>query len=94
MRTLFGGTPAEVEDRYALGDPARRAPYGFPLFVAHGTGDLTVPPSQAVEFRDAAVAAGDEVELHLVDGASHEDPLDPGGRIFPLFRTWLETALG
>ncbi|WP_328294618.1 alpha/beta hydrolase [Kineococcus sp. NBC_00420] len=94
VRTLFGGTPDEVDDRYAIGDPTRRVPFGFPLFVAHGTGDQTVPYSQAQEFDAAASAAGDAVELHLLDGVSHTDPQDPDGQVFPLFRTWLEARLG
>jgi acetyl esterase/lipase len=94
VRTLFGGTPEQVDDRYAIGDPTRGVPYGFPLFVAHGTGDLTVPPSQAEAFAAAATAAGDTVESHLLDGVSHTDPLDPDGQTFPLFRTWLEASLG
>ena len=94
VTTLFGGTPSEVDDRYAIGDPTRRAPYGFPLFVAHGTADLTVPSSQAEAFAGAATGAGDAVELHLLDGVPHEDPQDPDGRTFPLFRTWLEATLG
>ncbi|WP_432563103.1 alpha/beta hydrolase family protein [Kineococcus sp. SYSU DK003] len=94
VQTLFGGTPDEVGDRYTIGDPVRRVPYGFPLFVSHGTGDLTVPHSQSEAFAGAATAAGDTVELHLLDGVSHEDPLDPGGQSFPLFTAWLESNLG
>lgn len=94
VQMLFGGPPDEVDERYAVGDPTRRVPFGFPLFVAHGTADLTVNPSQAEAFNGAATGAGDTVEFHLVDGAPHEDPLNPDGAIFPLFRTWLGSVLG
>ncbi|MGI4896427.1 MAG: alpha/beta hydrolase family protein [Janthinobacterium lividum] len=94
VRTVFGGTPAEVDDRYAIGDPARRVPLGMQLLVVHGTGDDTVPFSQAQEFTDAARAAGDSVDLQLLDGVSHVDPLDPDGQSWPLVKRFLENSLG
>ena len=94
VTAVFGGTPEEVDERYAVGDPARRVPLGTPLLVAHGTADETVPAAQAREFAGAARAAGDAVDLRLVEGADHGDPLDPAGRVWPLVKQFVETSLG
>lgn len=91
---VFGGTPAEVDDRYAVGDPARLVALGMPLFVLHGTADETVPPSQAQEFHDLAVAAGDQVDLQLVEGATHGDPLFPGEPTWGRALDWIVASLG
>nr|WP_240894820.1 alpha/beta hydrolase [Kineococcus siccus] len=91
---VFAGTPEEVGDHYALGDPARLVPIGMPLFVLHGLADDTVPPSQAQEFTDLAVAAGDQVELRLIEGATHGDPLFPGEPVWGAALDWIEASLG
>ena len=91
---VFGGTPAEVDDRYAVGDPSRLAPLGMPIFVLHGTADETVPYAQAQEFSDLAVAAGDRVDLQLFEGGRHGDPLEPDGPMWGLARAWIESSLG
>ncbi|WP_432510271.1 alpha/beta hydrolase family protein [Kineococcus sp. SYSU DK001] len=90
---LFGGSPAEVDDRFALGDPSRRAPYGIPLWAGAGTADEVVPYSQTEFFVDTVTAAGDTVEEQLVDGADHVAGKEPDGPIVPLFRVWLEGRL-
>lgn len=94
VTALFGGTPGEVDDRYAIGDPARLVPLGMPLFVVHGSADDTVPPWQSQQFADAARAAGDTVQLEIVDGAGHGEPLDPSSRMWQLTRTWIGGLLG
>ncbi|MCI2238838.1 alpha/beta fold hydrolase [Paenibacillus sp. TRM 82003] len=91
---VFGGTPAEVDDRYAVGDPTRLVALGMPLLVVHGTADGTVPVSQSQEFADAAAAAGDEVRLELPEGVGHLDPLAVDGVVWPLVRGWVESVLG
>ncbi|MEZ0164969.1 alpha/beta hydrolase family protein [Kineococcus sp. LSe6-4] len=91
---VFGGSPAEVDDRFALGDPARLAPYGMPLWAGAGTADEIVPPAQTEVFCDAVRAAGDTVEEQLVPGADHGAGKDPGGPLVASFRAWLESRLG
>lgn len=91
---VFGGPPEEVDDRYAIGDPARLVPLGMPLLVLHGTADETVPSSQSQEFHDLAAAAGDDVDLQLFEGGTHVDPLEPGGPMWGIARAWIESALG
>jgi len=42
-----------------------------PLLILHGEADSQVPVSLACQLRDAVVAAGGEVEMHLYPGAEH-----------------------
>jgi acetyl esterase/lipase len=91
---LFGGSPTDFPDRFAIGDPSRRAPYRMPLWAGAGTSDEVVPYSQTQFFCDTVRAAGDTVEEQLVPGANHVAGKEPGGPIVPLFRTWLEGRLG
>lgn len=44
-----------------------------PFFIGHGTLDFDVPVAQAQKLNDALVAAGVDVELHIVPGAVHDD---------------------
>src|SRR3954470_6857017 len=44
---LMGGTPEEVPERYALGNPIRRLPLGVPILLVHGSADETVPPKRS-----------------------------------------------
>ena len=93
VTNVFGGTPEEVDERYAVGDPTRLVPLGVPALVVHGTGDTTVTPDQARAFAAAARGAGDEVELVMPEGVGHNDVLDPTGTVWPLVRGRLEEVL-
>jgi len=71
---LVGGTPGEVDDRYAAADPKRLLPLGVPQLLVHGGRDEPVPLWVAHEY---AAAAGDEVELVEFADADHHDLVDP-----------------
>ena len=90
---FFGGTPGEVPDRYAAGDPLRLLPFGIPLLVAHGTADDVVPPEQSRSFAEAARAAGDDVRLELTDGEGHGTPLYPSSQAWQRTRAFVEDLL-
>ncbi|GAB7192531.1 hypothetical protein NUM3379_32400 [Kineococcus sp. NUM-3379] len=91
---FFGGTTAEVPDRYAAGDPTNLLPLGIPLLAVHGTDDDVVPPAQADSFTEAARAAGDDVRQEEVPGEGHGTPLFPSSRMWELTRAWLQERLG
>jgi acetyl esterase/lipase len=74
---LLGGSPDDVPERYATASPAARLPLGVRQLLVHGRGDDIVPPSMSRDYRDRAVAAGDEVELVETD-EGHMECLDPG----------------
>jgi acetyl esterase/lipase len=78
VRDLMGGSPEEVPERYAVGDPIRLLPLDMPVLIVHGTGDETVSIEISRGYAEAARAAGVEVELVEIDGeAGHRAHLDP-----------------
>lgn len=60
---FFGGGRTE-----SLDDEVRHFP---PLLILHGEADSVVPVSSAYRLRDAVIAHGGEVEMHLYPGAEH-----------------------
>ena len=86
VRRLLGGTPAEVPARYALGSPAALLPLGVQQVLVHGTDDRVVPLALSEDYRAAATARGDTVELVALPGIGHFEPIDPGSRAWPVAR--------
>jgi acetyl esterase/lipase len=75
---LIGGSPEEVPERYAAGDPMRLLPLELPVLIVHGARDETVSIEISRSYADAARAAGDEVELVEIDGdVGHRTHLNP-----------------
>jgi carboxymethylenebutenolidase len=58
-----GGGGSESLDREAQGFP--------PLLILHGDADSVVPVKFAYQLRDAVIAGGGKVELHVYPGADH-----------------------
>ena len=78
VRDLMGGSPEEVPERYAVGDPIRLLPLDMPVVIIHGTDDETVSIEISRSYAESARAAGGEVELVEIDGeAGHRAHLDP-----------------
>lgn len=75
---LLGGTPDEVEARYAATSPVALLPSGTRVSLIQGMNDEIVPAEQAGRFVEAAIAAGDRVGLRYVPGAGHFDLIHPG----------------
>ena len=63
VRDLMGGSPEEVPERYAAGDPIRLLPLEIPALIVHGVRDETVSIELSRGYAEAARAAGGEVEL-------------------------------
>jgi acetyl esterase/lipase len=77
---LMGGSPEEVPERYAAGDPIRLLPVEIPVLIVHGVSDETVSIEISRSYANAARAAGGEVELVEIQGeAGHRAHLDPRG---------------
>ncbi len=74
---LIGGTPASDPDRYRIASPIERVPTRVPIVCVHGSRDDTVPFSQSEEYVQRARTAGDGAELVRVEGAGHNDLIDP-----------------
>ena len=80
-RALMGGSPEEVPERYAAGDPIRLLPLAIPALIVHGVQDETVSIEISRSYAKAARAAGGEVELVEIEGPAgrHRAHLDPRG---------------
>jgi len=78
VRDLMGGGPDEVPDRYRMGSPAARLPFGVPQVLVHGLADTTVPPSMSERYVLAAREAGDPATYVPIEGVAHRQMLDPG----------------
>jgi acetyl esterase/lipase len=80
-RALMGGSPEEVPERYAAGDPIRLLPLSIPALLVHGVLDETVSVKLSRSYLDATRAAGGEIELVEIQGpaGSHRAHIDPRG---------------
>jgi acetyl esterase/lipase len=78
VRDLMSGSPDQVPERYAAGDPIRLLPLEIPALIVHGVRDETVSIEISRGYTKAARAAGSEVELVEIQGeAGHRAHLDP-----------------
>jgi acetyl esterase/lipase len=69
---LIGAQPAAAPAKAAAASPLSYVGgHAPPFFLAHGTADRFVPPTQATTLAAALEAAGADVELHLIEGADH-----------------------
>jgi acetyl esterase/lipase len=75
VRSLMGGGPDEVPERYAVADPVALPPPAVPVTLVHGTVDEQVPVGMSRAF-----PAGTLVEI---PGAGHFDLIDPESRAWP-----------
>ncbi len=88
VREFLGGRPREAPDRAATADPVRLVPTGARVLCVHGADDDVVPPRQSERYAAAARAAGDSVEVRIVEG-NHMLLVDPGEAPWQLVREWL-----
>ncbi|HEY1158870.1 MAG TPA: alpha/beta hydrolase, partial [Arthrobacter sp.] len=69
---LIGAQPADAPDKARAASPITYVHAGAPPFLLiHGTADRFVPAAQSAGLADALAAAGNAVELLLLDGADH-----------------------
>jgi len=81
VRALMGGSPEEVPERYAAGDPIRLLPLPMPVLIVHGVLDQTVSVKLSRSYADATRAADGEIELVEIQGPAgrHRAHIDPRG---------------
>jgi len=77
VAALLGGTPHQVPERYAQTSPIDMLPFVAPQRILHGSLDAVVPLTQSQSFLQRARAAGNDVQLSLLDGAGHFDLIAP-----------------
>ncbi|CAN5656760.1 MAG: alpha/beta hydrolase family protein [Ilumatobacteraceae bacterium] len=88
-QALLGGDPGEVGARYDDASPIEHLPLGVPIRCIHGRADDIVPLAQSESFVDAALAAGDDAELAVVEG-DHFVVIDPESEAWATVQRWLE----
>jgi acetyl esterase/lipase len=78
---LMGGSPQELPERYAVGDPLASVPLEMPVLLVHGAIDDTVSIELSRRYARESRAAGGEVELVEVEGlaGAHRAHIDPRG---------------
>lgn len=84
IEDLFGQCFEDDPELYRSASPQHRLPIGVPVAVVHGSEDAQVPVKVARRYADAALAAGDPVSLHIVDGEDHFAFLDASTRAWEL----------
>lgn len=68
---LLGGPPEAHPDRYRDASPVGHIDPGVRLTVLHGRNDRVVSVEQATAYADAARAAGNPVDLRILQDADH-----------------------
>jgi acetyl esterase/lipase len=76
---LIGTGAATAGERLASTSAGRLLPLGMPQVLIVGTRDEAWRIEMTRRYAAAAAAAGDEVELLILDGANHADVVDPHG---------------
>jgi acetyl esterase/lipase len=92
VRSLMGGSPERLPERYEVADPLRRVPLAMPVLLVHGVLDETVSVRLSRAYASAARAAGGEVELVEIEGPAggHRAFIDPRGAAWAPVIDWLE----
>jgi acetyl esterase/lipase len=83
---LLGGPPEARAFRLGQASPIELVPLGVPQRLLVGARDAIVPAEQARAYAAAATAAGDAVEVRVLEGAGHFEPVDPGSSAYPAVR--------
>ena len=88
IEAAYGGAPDQVPDRYAKHTVTQHADrLTMPLFLAHATGDQTIPVAQS---RELMRCLEDSAWVHYMEiaGGNHDTPLREQGML-----DWLERVV-
>jgi dipeptidyl aminopeptidase/acylaminoacyl peptidase len=86
---LLGGSSVQRPERYRRASPIERLPLGVPQLLVHGEEDAIVPVAMSLRYRDAALEAGDPVDLAVLPDTGHYEHLDPTSEAWKAVRSWL-----
>jgi acetyl esterase/lipase len=89
---LVAAAPAEAPERYALASPTALLPLGVPQLLVHGARDEIVPAAMSRSYAEAAMAAGDRVDLVVHEQLGHFEHLDPRSPAWRSVRDWLSAV--
>jgi acetyl esterase/lipase len=94
VQLMMGAAPEQEPGRYDRACPTRLLPLGVAQLLVHGTEDEHVPWEMSERYHRIASAAGDEIELALLDGVGHFEHLDPHHAAWGTVVGWLEQLSG
>jgi acetyl esterase/lipase len=80
VRQLLGGTPDQVQQRYASTSPTELLPISVAQRMVHGTADNIVP----FEMSERFARASHNAKLVPLKGAGHFELIDPRSREWPV----------
>jgi acetyl esterase/lipase len=86
VRSLMGGDPKQVPERYSAGDPGLLLPLGLKQILVQGSEDNQIPAELPRRWAENAKRQGDSVEVKIVPGADHFDVVDPGSLAWSVSR--------
>ena len=82
-RSLLGGSPRRVAERYAVASPAALLPTGRRTVLVHGSADTAVPVGLSRTYAEKAAVLGDDCVLRELDGVGHFELIDPVSSAWP-----------
>jgi acetyl esterase/lipase len=91
---LTGAASSGRADVYSDTSPAELVPNGSRTVLINGEFDRQVPPEVAVKFAAKARAAGDQVEIIVLPGASHFDEAAASSASWPVTLSVIKKSLG
>lgn len=74
---LMGGLPVDLDERYALADPARLAPAPAPVHLIHAQDDVNVPLAVSQSYQTICASRGVTVPLTVIAAGGHFVVIDP-----------------
>jgi pimeloyl-ACP methyl ester carboxylesterase len=93
VRTMLGGTPQSVPERYAQSSASAMLPLGVPQALIWGARDDQVPLAVAERYPRAARSAGDRVRLVVDSAAGHFETASPRAATWPAVRSAIRSLL-
>lgn len=86
VRSLMGGLPADVPERYRAGSPGDLLPLNLPQVLVQGMEDGQIPMDLPWRYAENARRQGDGVKVKMLPGAGHFDVVDPESKAFEVVR--------
>ncbi len=93
VKTLMGGSPEDVAQRYAAGSPRALLPLGVRQLIVHGDADHIVPLDLSKHYVDEARAVHDAIRLEVLPGVGHFEHIDPSTAAWAPVVPFLKTTL-
>lgn len=94
VKTLLGGTPDQVPERYANSSPSENINKDATFHVLHGKNDQTVNVEEATGFVEHAKAKGLNIDATILDDAPHGSWLKENGPQWPQVKKTILDQVG